>query len=497
MHSAAAGGQVGGLAPRCFLAIACAAALVGGLAVADPAAAAEPARPTNLVLIMTDNQGAWTFGCYGNPDIRTPHVDRLAADGIRFDRAYSSNSVCSPTRATFLTGLIPSQHGVHSYLGQEKPSAQLGPAAYSTIAEFRSLPKILSGRGYQCGLSGKWHLGDSLRPQEGFTYWFTKTIGSTRTFYGEDAIWQGEVYKEPRYFTDVIVEHALDFLAHRDAGRPFFLFVSFNAPYGLGGTMREVHRNRHTDYYADRELPSFPRTEMHPWLYNNREFLNNPMSIRSYAAAVSGMDDGVGRVLAALDEAGLRDETLVVFTADQGLCGGQGGFWGMGDHSRPIHTREDSLRIPLLARHPPRIPAGSTSARLVSNYDLLPSVLEYLGLQAETPREPPLPGASFAPLLEGRPLDDGRDAVFFEYENTRMIRTDPWKLTRRHPAGPDELYAIDRDPGETRNLIDDPATAEVRAALAARLDAFFAKYADPQYDLWHGGRSKAGRLLKK
>ena len=110
--------------------------------------------PTNVVFIMTDNQGAWTLGCHGNPDIRTPQIDRLASQGVRFSNAYCVNSVCSPSRATYLTGLIPSQHGVHCYLGGEKPDAQIGPDAYCTIDEFMSLPRILAVSGYTCGLSG-------------------------------------------------------------------------------------------------------------------------------------------------------------------------------------------------------------------------------------------------------------------------------------------------------------------------------------------------------
>src|SRR5207249_11058042 len=128
-------------------------------------------RPTNLVFILTDNQGAWTLGCYGNPDIRTPNIDRLAAEGIRFTRALSSNPVCSPTRATFLTGLIPSQHGVHSFLD---PKYMIGPQAYNTPREFTSLGEVLQGAGYVCGLAGKWHLGANLTPSEGFSFWITK-----------------------------------------------------------------------------------------------------------------------------------------------------------------------------------------------------------------------------------------------------------------------------------------------------------------------------------
>lgn len=154
-------------------------------------------RP-NVVMIMTDNQGAWTLGCYGNEDIRTPGIDALAARGVRFSNAYCVNSVCSPSRATWFTGLIPSQHGVHCFLGGEKPDAQMGTDAYCTIEEFENLPSALHRKGYACGLSGKWHLGDSLNPQLGFDYWFTKPKGGTSEFYDSEMIWQGEVYKEPR-----------------------------------------------------------------------------------------------------------------------------------------------------------------------------------------------------------------------------------------------------------------------------------------------------------
>ncbi len=454
----------------------------------------------NVLFIMTDNQGAWTLGCYGNPDIRTPNIDRLAADGMRFTNAYCVNSVCSPSRATFLTGLIPSQHGVHCYLGGEKPDAQMGPEAYCTIQEFTNLPRVMADAGYTCGLSGKWHLGDSLRPQEGFSYWFTKPRGHTSTFYNAEAIWEEKVYKESRYYTDAITEHALDFLKQNHE-EPFFLFVGYNGPYGLGQHMTETHENRHTAYYADKELPSFPREPIHPWLVNNREIINNLVSIRGYAAAVSGVDDGVGEILDALNSYGLDENTLVIFTADQGLCGGHHGMWGMGDHSRPIHTFEETIHIPLIFRHTNRIPAGTLFSSRTCNYDFFPSVLSYLGLDEKISSTPhpsmtSLPGKSYAPALLGNELS-WSDVIFHEFENVRMIRNDKWKYTWRYPDGPNELYDMEKDPSERNNLAGHTEYRLIIAELQAQLTAFFDRYADPQYDLWRGGTSKAGRLLSR
>ena len=447
----------------------------------------------NIVFIMTDNQGAWSLGCYGNPDIRTPHIDGLAQDGMRFTQAYCVNSVCSPSRATYFTGLIPSQHGVHCYLGGEKPDSQMGPDAYSTVAEFPTLSGILAQEGYTCGLSGKWHLGDSLYEQEGFTYWFNRPKGHTSTFYNDDLIWNNEVYNESRYTTDVVTEHALDFLAnHRQD--PFFLYVAFNGPYGLGQSMTEVHQNRHTDYYAGKELACFPREPIHPWLRQNREIINNPVSIEGYACSVSGVDDGVGAILNALDEYGLTENTLVIFTSDQGLAGGHHGMWGMGDHSRPIHTFEETIHIPLIFRDPQKIAAGSICEYRTCNYDFMPTLLDYLGIADQIPEVSP--GQSYAPVLRGE-FQDWDNTIFHEFEDVRMVRNDRWKYTWRFPDGPDELYDMVDDLGERNNLVGNADYKNTVADLRAQIDAFFDEYADPQYDLWKDGGSKAGRLINK
>lgn len=451
--------------------------------------AAAAVRPVNLVFILTDNQGAWTLGCYGNPDIRTPNIDRLAAEGIRFTRALSSNPVCSPTRATFLTGLIPSQHGVHSFLD---PQYMMGPKAYNTLQEFTSLGEVLRDAGYTCGLSGKWHLGANLTPSEGFGFWVTKPDGHTREFYDQGVIEDGKVRKEAGYTTDLWTRKGIRFI-EQNKDRPFFLYLAYNGPYSLGNLMLNPARNRHADYYRGKHFSSFPVDAMHPWQHANKQFHNRQVAMERVAAETSGVDDGVGEIMATLKRLGLDGHTLVAYAADQGWMGGQNGMWGMGDHFRPIGAHELMMQIPLLFRQPGRIPAGKTSDLLVSNYDFLPTVLSYLGRPASMASKPKSPGRDFSPVLLGQtiPWDN---VVFYEMETCRAVRTEDWKYVARFPNGPYELYDMREDPRERFNLYGQPGTDARRAELAKRLDDFFSRYADPQYDIWRGGRSKARRL---
>ncbi len=455
------------------------------------AGAGEKAKPakTNLVFILTDNQGAWTLGCYGNPDIRTPNIDRLAAEGMLFTRAFASNAVCSPTRATFLSGLIPSQHGVHCFLDDKY---MMGPRAYNTLAEFRTLPKILSENGYVCGLVGKWHLGANLTPQEGFRYWITMVHGSTSEFYDMPIIEAGKVRREPKYATDLWSEHAVRFIrTNRD--RPFFLYLAYNGPYGLGPLLLNPARNRHKDYYADKPLLSFHRDAMHPWLFNNRQYLNNPTAIRRVAAETSGVDDGVGQVMATLKELGLDERTLVVYAADQGWMGGANGIWGMGDHTRPMGALDGMMRIPWIFRHPGSIRPGTKSDALVSNYDFLPTVLSYLNLGDELKdARSKSPGRDFSPMLHDKAID-WKHVVYYEMEFVRAVRTDRWKYVHRR-EGPFELYDLKSDPYEKFNLYGQPQHLATQRELKSRLEAFFDNTAEPQYNLYRGGTSKATLL---
>jgi arylsulfatase A-like enzyme len=450
-------------------------------------------KPFNVILILTDNHSPWTLGCYGNTEILTPNIDRLAREGMLFERSFSSNPVCSPTRATLLTGLIPSQHGVHNYLSAG--GAQVGPEAYNTIEEFRSLPEILSESGYVCGLSGKWHLGKNLYPQEGFTYWVTKPHGHTDTFYDAEIIEDGKIRNEPEYLTDFWTDHGIRFI-EQNKSQSFFLYLAYNGPYGLGNSLNNPSKNRHMEYYAKENLESFPRNEIHPWLRTNREFVNNTDAMRRYAAEISGIDDGVGRIMDTLKRLGLDSNTLVIFTADQGLCGGHHGMWGMADHSRPLHTFNETLHTPLIWRFPKWIAGGERSDIMVSNYDLFPTLLNFMGVENTVPSIPVLPGRDYSAALLGKKII-WENVVFYEYDNSRMIRTDEWKYTERFPKGAsvDELYDLKNDPGEEKNLIHVLEWDEIKNRLQKELYTFFRKYADPKYDLWKKGSSKANLLI--
>jgi arylsulfatase A-like enzyme len=251
-------------------------------------------------------------------------------------------------------------------------------------------------------------------------------------------------------------------------------------------------RNRHAEHYKGKHFTSFPVDAMHPWQNANKQFHNKQVAMERLAAETSGVDDGVGEVMAALKRLGLEENTLVVYAADQGWMGGQNGMWGMGDHFRPTAAHALMMQTPLLFRQPGNIPAATTSDLIVSNYDFMPTVLGYLGLGKKMPTQPKSPGRDFSAALRGRKLA-WENVMFFEMETTRAVHLDDWKYVARFPHGPFELYDLKKDPRERFNLFGQPGTEAKRTELADRLTGFFARYADPQYDIWRGGRSKAKR----
>jgi arylsulfatase A-like enzyme len=378
---------------------------------------------------------------------------------------------------------MPSQHGVHNYLN----------AQYNTLEEFDTLPEILGGAGYTCGIVGKWHLGPFDQPgQEGFDYWVVKQGGHTPSFYKTQVIDDtGTKRQIDSHITPFWTEHAVKFI-EKNKDCPFFLYLAYNGPYGLHQLHQGEPKNRHAATYAGNEMKSFPREPMHPWLRTNREHIGNVSSMRNLASQISLVDDGVGEILAALKQLGLdREDTLVIFTADQGAAAGHGGFWGMGDHTRPRTLYDWTLHVPLIVRQPGKVAAGRTVDRLVANYDILPSLLNQIGLADRIPGEPRGPGRDFSPLLHGESIE-WEDVVFAEYgAHARMVRTDRWKYIERIDEGPGQLFDLAADPGEKTNLHDDPKHADIQATLQQQLHEFFAAHSDPLWNMWKpGGTSK-------
>lgn len=464
-------------------------------------------RP-NLLIIMTDNQSPSLMGTYGNQDIRTPNIDQLAAEGLQFNNAFATSGVCSPTRATFLTGLLPSQHGVHNALpDRSRGGGKLMPESWSAIQEFRSLPQTLSDAGYATGLIGKFHLGTHEQPQLGFDYWVTFGSGHTMDFHGEEIFDNGEVYKEEGHMTDLWTRKAEEFLSRQTKDQPFFLFLSYNGPYMLPPVVLKEPRNRHVDYYRANP-PAMPQEPVHPSLMNSAsrnkmspimfrvgfggwpqiQALNNQEAMINLASEMSTVDDGVGHVMDALKQYGFEENTLIVLTSDQGSLYGQHGLWGNTSAWWPPSVYDENMRVALVFRHADEIAAGAKTERLVNQFDFLPTVLEYLGF---TDREvADSPGRSYAATLTGSESEETQSDVFFEYMTVRAIRTERWLYQKAFLLGDDALFDLETDPDQRQNLVSDPEHAEVVQMLDGRLTEFFSRNADPRYDLWQGGTAK-------
>lgn len=448
-------------------------------------------RPPNVILIVTDNHGAWTLGCYGNKDIKTPNLDRMAAEGVRFEHAFANNPVCSPNRATLLTGLMPSRHGVHCFLRAGPP--QVGEGAHCVISEFPTLPRLLKARGYACGLVGKWHLGGNMTPQEGLAdEWVTMPHGASPTFFNADVVENNTVRKEPLHLTQFWTQRALQFI-ERNKDKPFFLYLCYNGPYGLGpAQLKDCERVPHWHDYADKDLPSFPRLPMHPWQHDNKAYHNNLQCIRRYAAEVTTIDDGVGALMDKLRASGLAKNTVIIFTGDNGWAGGQNGLWGMGDHTRPLTAFDAQMRVPLLWWHKGRIAAGKVAKESVSHLDFMPTLLEHLGFTGDLPATARLTGKAYTPRLRGEPMPDWNDTTLYEFENLRCFRTPAEKFIERFGDEVDEHYDLAHDAGETANLLTPTSDHK---ALSTKLDALFRPNTDPRFNLWRGGTSKAPALV--
>jgi choline-sulfatase len=453
--------------------------------------ASRHAKRPNVLFILSDDQGAWALGCAGNAEIRTPNLDRLARTGVRFDNFFCTSPVCSPARASLLTGDIPSRHGVHDWIRV----GSVGDDRIDYLAGQTLVSDVLAGHGYRCALVGKWHLGASDVPRPNFVKWFAHQSGMG-PYYNAPMIDHDRPVNVDGYITDVLGDHAVSFvLGETNNDAPFFLALTFTAPHY---PWIDSHPAEFTDLYRDCTFASCPDEPPHPWFIGGKAALERGKAERhaslvGYFAAVSAMDAAIGVVLDTLDQQNLTETTLVVFMSDNGMNLGHHGIWGKGNGTRPQNMYDTSVKVPCMMAQPGRIPAGRVNRELLSGYDLFPTLVEYLGITYRPARRQP--GRSFAALLEGRPDAAREDVVVYdEYGPVRMVRTRDWKYVHRYPDGPHELFDLAADPDERHDCIGDPAFTGIVAQLRQRLEGWFRQYVDPARDGIDKGITGCGQL---
>jgi len=420
-------------------------------------------RP-NFVIMMTDDQRADAMSCAGHPFLRTPNMDRIAREGIRFRNAFVTNSLCAPSRATLLTGVYSHVHGVIDNKDRRIPP------------ELPILPDLLRSAGYEVAFCGKSHVSGALRDRHWDYYFGFRGQGRyLEPIIAEGATGSDTVYHG--YMDDVVTDHAVQWLRRRH-DRPFCLFLWFKAPHRSW-----TRAPRHPALFADARVtppaswldslsgyPGKPKAfaEADNKFGNASDVMDFEKVVKDYCATITAVDENIGRVLGALTETGVLDDTVVLHTSDNGFFLGE---WRLYD-KRLMH--EPSIRVPWVMRYPRRIRPGSASAGMVLNVDIAPTVLDLAGVRAPGH----LQGRSVAPLLSGRAAGWRRDWYYeyFEYPAVHSVRKHRGVRTERHklihyyePPEEWEMYDLVADPGEERNLAEHPGCRSLRRRLTQRM----------------------------
>jgi arylsulfatase A-like enzyme len=430
-----------------------------------------PQRP-NIVLVLADDLAAWMLGCYGNQEIRTPNIDLLARTGIRFLNHFVSTPICSASRATLFTGRLPRQHGVHDFLTanpiEQPPQGQKEPPP--SFAQEVMLSDALSKSGYKCGYVGKWHMGSDTNPGHGISYSYTMAGGS-RAYTDPVMYLNGKEVQEKGYLTDLKTQHALRFLDQQSPDSPFFLTVSYLNPH----TPYDGHPQRYYDMYANTRFETVGWERPAPNALREKNLLQDTVgNLRKCAASVTALDDQIPLLLKKLEERKLRDNTLFVFTGDNGFLLGRHGLWSKGLASDPINMYEEVMQVPMIWSWPGKTPPQATRPELISFYDFVPTICDAAGV---TPPSRNLTGRSYLSLATGRPLAKGQapwpTLVFGHFRNTEMARDNRFKLVIRDEGkGPGELFDLRHDPRERVNQYDNPQFITVRERLSKEIAAW-------------------------
>jgi arylsulfatase A-like enzyme len=467
-------------------------------AAAPAAFAQQPRKRPNIVFIMSDDHASHAISAYGSKINKTPHLDRLAATGMRFDNCFVTNSICTPSRGVIMTGLYSHLSGIKTLSDQIDPDKP-------------NVAKMLRAAGYQTAIVGKWHLGTN---PTGFDYW--NILPGQGLYYDPVFIEMGERKKHSGYCTDLIGDFTLDWLKKRDKTKPFFLMSHHKAPHrewspapkykdlfkdvtipepdnlydehkGRAGAaersrMRVGQDSTKTDLKMD-PPPGLEGNALRKWAYQ--------VYIKDYLRCVQSVDDNVGRVLDYLDQEGIANDTIVVYTSDQGFFLGDHGWYD----KRFMY--EECLRSPLLVRWPGKAKPGSVNKDMVLNLDFAPTFLSW----AEAPVPADMQGKPLNPILQGKTPKDWRTEMYYRYwmhlggghsvTAHYGIRTHRYKLIYFYGKAlgskgavdqdtpPEwEFYDLQKDPREMRNAYGDPAYAKTIADLKVRLEKLQAFYKD-------------------
>lgn len=456
---------------RSFLASAAAAPLLASASHGEKGL--PPARP-NFVFIVAEDLAAWMLGCYGNLEIKTPNLDKLAASGVRFINNFACTPASSASLATLLTGRIPRQHGIADFLGSTpRMNPERGQSAPpASFANEVLLSDMLSPAGYRCGFVGRWNLGNDEHPGHGFSETVTLPSGDTVAVNPALSV-NGQQVQENGATLEALTRHAIAFLDHQNG--PFLLVVSYpTVPASSDGLA-----SKYLDLYKSSAFQTFGIQPASPAALDGKEMLADTVaSIRKAAAALTLLDDQVGALQRAIIQKGVFENTVVVFTSVTGQFLGRRGLWGAGYASNPPNLFEESVHTPLIVSWPGRIPTGAIRPELVSATDLVPTACEIAGVPVPSGRN--LSGRSYLTLVSGKPLpkrQTWKDLVLGELRGVEMARDNRFKLLlRAEGQGANELYDLRKDPNERINQFENQEYADVRSRLETELRAWHEKY---------------------
>lgn len=431
-------------------------------------------KKMNVIFILTDDHRPDFMGFTGKlPWQRTPNMDRLANEGAYFKNAFVTTSLCSPSRASILTGQYSHVHTIVDNVAGEPDGLVF-------------FPQYLQKNGYQTSFFGKWHMGDDDdRPRPGFNHW--ESFKGQGIYYNPKLNIDGKKveYKDSTYITDLLTQHSIEWLENRDKSKPFFLYLSHKAVHsplqpakrhkGMYKNMKyplpATYYQTMSDEYKNLKWPEWVKQQRYSWhgvdyLYHSHQKIEE--IVQTYCETLMAVDESIGTVLDYLEKNGLKENTMVIYMGDNGFS------WGEHGLIDKRHFYEESVKVPFLVYAPGMFKPGQRIDRMIQNIDIAPTVLELAGLK----KPDYMPGKSFMQLLKGD-SSQWRDKIFYEYyweydfpmtPTVFGVRTDKYKYIRYNGIwDQNELYDLENDPNETTNLIEKPEHAELVKKLAADL----------------------------